>query len=515
MELFRDYQALSRAHLKGVCGGYICYYYLIPADDSISLLSMPSYQYCVLSRLNMSVSIKLNTKLLVSYCVGNSDYKRFENAKHVTISFCTPEAQEQFLSVIIPIFLPEAETPSEVAEPVDLNMTDTTLNMSMLSKGFHNGDMDARFSFAGDYDDDDDVVEREHRDALAKRKAEIENLKMEVESVGKILKRRATIRPVKRVSFQDEEPKQPVFVPAKAAPAAAAPKRKLYSHNAFEVNVSPVNTPKSASSQGSLVIVMNEEDVPQKEISAATSINSTTQVLSKSKQSTGKSSETRVPIYRTILNDWNSDAESTSYTFVSNDPPGMTTKVAKKRTRLAAPPSRVANKTAPAKRAVAQITRRRNTIAARKGPAKKKLPLDFVRKIVKRPCKEAAQEAKRVFGLQDTPPYHGEAEKGCGLNVTEGAQIGIDNCNNESTLVEGSSVSGADDTTMKSGFGFYRERSTVAGGGEEIEDNNDVEMRIEPPSLDNESYAVFMKFIEDYRSLSMQMGDVMQGIRKM
>lgn len=422
---------------------------------------------------NFTVRIDLNSKLVVNYCVDEEYHDRFEDIRSVAIAFQSHRAVEEFIQIINPILMNDGthNEAEESQENFDLNASNTTLNMSILSRSIHNGDLDGRFSFMGNETDAGDSDGDQRRPSL-------EIAKGVTRSSGVLINE-----------------------PTVAAPPIKRTKRGLYSHIQHEL----MEVSTQSTSQESLVIVVDEEDLPQKKkrCSVPSPNNHLTQAIHRPTTSRiyKTSAEERVPIYRTILNDWNSDADSSSYTFVNQDPPGVVPAMRQPGRRNF---NATVRKTAPAKKPRATLRRRSSIVVRKTAVAKRKIPLDFVRKIIKRPCKEAAQEAKRIFGLQTTPPYHGHAENVAAeeSSVRPADDSTFTATNNEVSRVGSDRVDQTlvgNDTTM---LGFYTER------------RDEVAADVTPPA-DPESYAVFMKFIEEYRTLSMQMGDVMQGIRKL
>ena len=324
-------------------------------------------------------------------------------------------AQEEFFSVAQSLLCPKiAEAPPES----DWNASNTTLNLSVTSHGVQNGSLLGRFSFMGDPHDSES---------------------------------------------EPDPPSDPV-VPKK---------RKLYSHEAFEVQEPLPGTQEKSPSEASLEIVFTEKE----------SRNPPTETSEAPPKCNKETTGGRVPIYKRIIADWESDS---SYTFVSKDPEGPREQGKRKRTAANA-----ANKTAPVRDSKVGSEFKRNWSSATKKrtPALVKRPLNFVRTLMKRPCREAAQEAKKIFALQNTPPYHGEEESVTG-------QITTDKEPQETHTVHGVQlITGGSDSKEVSGV-------PVAGTAAE-----------ETPS--SESCAVFMKFLHEYRTLSTQMGDLMRNIRRM
>lgn len=478
MELFRSREVFGGEHLKKVSGKLFLY---CPSNCIAHLLHIHSSPFC---SFNFTVCIDLSSKLVVNYCVEEEYHDRFADIRSVAIVFQSHRAMEEFMHIITPILLNAANTRNkaeESQENLDYNASNTTLNMSIFSRSIHNGDLDGRFSFMGDESDAGDTVGDPHNHVP---RPSLEITKRVTRSSGVIINE-----------------------PTIAAPPSKRTKRRLYSHIQYELT--EVTT--QSTSHESLVIVVDEEDLPPPQKKRRSGPSSPKNHLTEAvnRPSTSRiyktSAEERVPIYRTILNDWNSDADSSSYTYVNQDPPGV---VPAKKQRGWRNLNATVRKTAPpAKKSRATtMTRRSSTAAAvrKTALAKRKLPLDFVRKIIKRPCKEAAQEAKRIFGLPTTPPYHGHAESVPAEDSS--VKPPADDSNLSVTNVEDSRV---DQTLVKGNeptmLGFYPERREEGAA-----DDDDV-----TPPADTESGAVFMKFIEEYRTLSMQMGDVMQGIRKL
>lgn len=501
--------------------------------------------------------IELKSKLIVNYCVDDYDHRHFENANSLSIEFASAEVLEDFFALAVPVLMSKAAAGdgNDCEVPAaNLNMTTDTLNLSVVSRSFHNGELDARFSYMGDtnYDTDRELDtdqeapnRRRPREGPSKGVSVQQPRKPKNVAIKKPVPHPKQTMPAKSSSASTSAAVQVVVVP----PAVQARKRKLHSNEVYETSAMVTRSQSSAASaQGSsssspaLVIVMNEEDIPdqqqqqqqkkkkQTKSPAPVIINSATQVLSTptpSKSIFKTAPNARVPIYRTVLDDWNSTTahSPSSYTFVCNDPPATK----KGRPARASAPGGGTGKAAAA--TVTRAARANKTMPAKRAPPRKKMPLDFVRKIVKRPCREAAKEAKIVFGLKDTPPYHGhgwgsraeeqeqaQQEEGQreNANVTaeEVVEMGPTTSADESQVVAVpvadnnqpppiSSLS--DDTKMMQTLmdGFYTgRRSTGFDKGKDVEQ-------------ERESYLVFMQFVEQYRTLSTQMVDVMQGIRKL
>lgn len=419
---------------------------------------------------------------MVSFYADDDFNPEFNKARSISIQFASSCLLEDFLAVVLPLLIknpPVDDNENDAGDGIDLNASNTTLNFSINSKVSHN-ELNARFSFVGDSDVGNDDVD--------------EDIPEEASQI---------------VRYQ----LRPSSIATRKTPPVPPPKRKLYSREVFEStvisSVAPPASDKSLddASQKSLVIVMEEEELPQTKKTKHSNSKLPLPLVQMNKarpSAAGTSrifkttSNERVPIYKRVLEDWQSDGQS-SYTFVNNDPPREPTRktINKRNTRASL-------KQAPAKRMT-----RVGRSSINKQPAVKKMPLDFVRKIVRRPCKEAAQEAKKIFGLQDTPPCHGEAEREFVDEVT----VNVINGNSRT----GGLVNNSLNTLTLPGI-------TPLPVDEEARNPVEVTDNLETTSLttvaerdgdDSESYAVFMKFIEEYRSLSLQLGEALQGIRKM
>lgn len=272
---------------------------------------------------------------------------------------------EEFLSIACrsPCEPQSQCTQDESLMPSVMDETCNSLQFSVLSRSFHNGGIDGRFSFMGD----DDGPETQ----------------------------------------PETQPEPPVEVRNVPAETLICPKptrtRTLFSHEEYEAfpQSHDISGDKSSSHNSSLIIVVDEEDLPAE---------NQPPVVNQSQQPREKIFKTepsaRVPIYKTILKDWASNGDESLYQFVSDDPPGTST--AKKR-RGRPPGSKTRKFTERAPKKIGNSRRTSNGISKWTSRLKK-LPLKLTRTITKRPSKSTAKEAKAVFGLNETPPFDAEIE---------------------------------------------------------------------------------------------------------
>lgn len=450
----------------------------------VSSISLPS-----LSSQNC-VCLSLNSQLVLNFCAQDTTHKKYVNKRSVEVKFSSAAHSDAFWTVIAPVYQRSSvQSVSHFGDDcgtdvesnsrrmlLDDNMTNTSLNFSVLDQSFHNGELNARFSFAG----------------------EIEDTQQSTQQTRVAAKVTSSSTPV-------EIPINPSPIAGTSAmeinikPVASATRRKLFSHEAYE----NINSPKSSSHSDSLVIVMDEDELD--ELPEKNCVDPAVDLVKPKPVSAAKffktNANSRVPIYKTVLDDWKSDNESL-YNFVNNDPPPPPQPAQKKKR---APARRLST----AARKKPATVRNRNTLS-KLTTRMKKLPLNVTRRktvaTLPRPDEAAARQAKEVFGLDKTPPFEEKRPE----EVTAFARY----------------VRGLNNVRRSTGFDFVRNAANAAGDGkhggvvgavigqreeDDLEGNDEEDGNI--ILQEDEMNLEFVKFRNEISNLKTALGQDMKGIR--
>lgn len=429
----------------------------------------------------------------MNFCVDDEYHKDFHNSRHISIRFTRAERLEDFLALALsPLTRPASNTPLDIvvdfADGLTIddgdNLTNNTMNFSVLSKNsFDNGELRARFSFMGDEEpetqpEEGEVIEIPLQEELPRARKLFPHFPIQLIDEDE-QDFNDTLR--NRMGNPGTRP------PRREPPVEPTRKRKLFSNQQFEISTPPnstFNTSNKLDETWEKKPQLNHKPTPN-----ATRIFKTDPMV-------------RIPIYKTILDDWKSDEEDDGksiYSFKCNDPPPKKPTATKakaiKRGRQSTPvrkpikpPPKVTQRSAPTKPPAAK----KSKVAA---PAKKQLPLNIFRRSTSR---ATALEAKMVFNLKQTPPHCddvAEVEKDKVVEVH----------------------SGSDDAKMIEKYitGFYKNRRSTTTVSRLPKLLPMMVSKREVDRMERESTDEYVNFQAEIRGLDRSWGDVMDGVKRM